>query len=142
MKNRWFVSFCAHNKQYIYKIWNFFWSTLSCFIKSRTFAINIWTIIDIFLVKNTMVNFNTKVFYFINTPSCPFDQFQYNLRCVLHTPFLYQNNITFFRRKTYRFLSNNNRSTTVVVSMKTGNILAPFSVHLRYIFAHGAFMKR
>ena len=100
------------------------------------------TIIDIFLVKNTMVNFNTKVFYFINTPSCPFDQFQYNLRCVLHTPFLYQNNITFFRRKTYRFLSNNNRSTTVVVSMKTGNILAPFSVHLRYIFAHGAFMKR
>ena len=89
-----------------------------------------------------MVNFNTKVFYFINTPSCPFDQFQYNLRYVLHTPFLYQNNITFFRRKTYRFLSNNNRSTTVVVSMKTGNILAPFSVHLRYIFAHGAFMKR
>ena len=45
----------------------FFWSILSCFIKSRTFAINIWTIIDIFLIKNIIVNFNTKAFRSVNT---------------------------------------------------------------------------
>ena len=35
------------------------------------------TIIDIFLIKNMMVNFNIKTFRFINNPLYLFDQFQY-----------------------------------------------------------------
>ena len=35
------------------------------------------TIIDIFLIRNIMVNFNIKAFRFTNNPLYLFDQFQY-----------------------------------------------------------------